>query len=298
MHIHIVTINSGWILQKIAERTVSNYPYDNIKFTVGYYAVDQNADANYYVDIENCYRGHKTNLDIAYFSHAEQGSRKRLVEFCKERRVFQNLDGVISMNKRYTDMLESVGYPGNRIVTIVPGETRSMFQLRKIVIGIVSRATYAWYGKEFVENFFNSYNCSNFKFRVLGNDWESIYPIIKSKNIDAEFTGDSDYSIYPNFYKNIDYLLIPCLWTAGPMAMQEALSTGIPVIAADVGFVNYEFKADYVFEPGNVNQLSDILDSIQAPILKRRAQVEHMSWKQYSIDVVNFISKMGEMKND
>jgi glycosyltransferase involved in cell wall biosynthesis len=297
MHIHIVTINSGWILQKIAERVMSNYPYDDVKFTMGYYTIDQNADVNYYVDIENCYRGYKTKLDVAYFSHAEGGTIHGLINEFRARNAFTNLDGVISMNKRYTDMLVSIGYPSSRVATIVPGETKDMFPLRKIIIGVVSRGTYAWYGKEFVGNFFNSYNCTNFRFRFLGRDWESIYPIVKAKNIDAEFITDDDYSIYPDFYKNIDYLLIQCLWTAGPMAMQEALSTGVPIISADVGFVNHEFKADYVFEPGNVAQLSAILDSVQLPRLQRRSQVENMSWKKYSTDVVNFILKIKGDKN-
>jgi glycosyltransferase involved in cell wall biosynthesis len=74
--------------------------------------------------------------------------------------------------------------------------------------------------------------------------------------------------------------------------MQEALSSGVPVIGANVGFVNYEFTADYVFEPNDVNVLSKILDEITEPKLKRRAQVENMTWSQYSKDIINFITKL------
>ena len=295
MHINIVTLTSEWILPKIAQRTADYYPRSDVNFTVGYVPVPD-ADVNYYVDLGNCYFAIKTNCDVAYFTHIAQNDIGWLRAAMAWQKFFQ-LDGIITMNKRYTDILESEGYPSNKLATIVPGETKNTFPLRKIVIGIVSRGGQPDYGPTFVDNFFRSYDCTNFKFRFLGDNWDSVYPIIKEKNIEADFTSDADYSIYPDFYKTIDYLLVQGIATAGPMSMQEALSTGIPVIAANVGFVNYEFTADYVFEPGNVEQLSAILDGIQAPILKRRAQVEHMSWEKYSTDVVDFILKIkGEKK--
>jgi len=74
--------------------------------------------------------------------------------------------------------------------------------------------------------------------------------------------------------------------------MQEALSCGIPVIGADVGFVNYEFSADYTFEAGNKVELNNILKIIESPIITRRAQVESMSWEKYAEDIITFITRI------
>ena len=76
------------------------------------------------------------------------------------------------------------------------------------------------------------------------------------------------------------------------MSMQEALSSGVPVIGADVGFVNYEFKADYVFPPNDVEALYKIFKQIESPRLQRRRQVEDMSWKNYATQLIAFIEKI------
>jgi len=48
MNINIVTVNSGWILQKIAERL---YNSNKEVFSISYYEPKNDADANLYIDI-------------------------------------------------------------------------------------------------------------------------------------------------------------------------------------------------------------------------------------------------------
>lgn len=292
MYINIVTVRSGWILQKIAERISIYNPIKDVNITVTH--VPKNDIINYYVDFENCYRRYKTKLDIAYFCHAHgmPGDDKKWLINTMNTFGGWGLDGIMSMNKRYTDMLIDIGYPEEKLITLTPGQTYDMFPLRKIKIGVVSRGTRESYGKDFVPEFFSKYDCSNFEFKFLGNDWEHIIPVAEAHKVSLEVKGDADYSIYPDFYQNIDYLLIPALWTAGPISFQEALSTGTPVISANVGFSGYEFEADYVFQAGNVESLSKILDIIQGPLLKRRSQVESMTWETFIVDLISFIKKM------
>jgi glycosyltransferase involved in cell wall biosynthesis len=286
MHINIVTVNSGWILQKIAERTAINNVVEGVTFSVSHQANPNTI--NYYVDLQNCYNKQKTKLDVAYFTHADRHSEEWLRNLMNQTGGFQ-LNGITSMNRRYTEMLERIGYPKDRLATITPGQTREQFPLRNIKIGIVSRGGYEGYGQFFIERLFNTYDCKNLEFKFLGSGWENLVPISKARNIKMEMYADSDYSIYPSFYQNIDYLLIPGLWTAGPMSMQESLSSGTPIIAADVGFVNYEFKADFVFQPNNVEQLVNIFNRIKEPMIKRRQQVENMTWNNFAKNVVMFI---------
>jgi len=292
MRINIVTVNSGWILQKISERTAQacNDKIDSYTMTVSHKA-DPDADANYYVDLQNCYVGQKTKCDVAYFTHADLNSPIWLSNLLNNTKSFENLDGIISMNGRYTDMLKQIGW-SKPLITITPGETKDTFPLRKITIGVVSRGGHPGYGQQFMENMLLNYDFSNFKLKFLGNGWDNLKGISNFKGYDLTLIGDTDYSVYPNFYQNIDYLLIPGLWTAGPISFQEALSTGTPVISANVGFAGYELQPDYIFEPNDIQGLSSILDTIQEPYKKRRSQVEHMTWESYTKDVINFIEKI------
>ncbi|SRR5260221_1752061 len=295
LKVNIVIPTSGWILTKIGERTAKSCNVSGVKMKTSFKSAPS-ADVNYYCDLQNTYYGEKTNLDIGYLTHAHENSKKWLSGMFHEKNVLQNLDGLVLMNDRYTKMCLQIGYPKDKLAIITPGQTFDTFPLKKIVIGIVSRGGAPGYGQGFMEELFSKYSFTGYKFRFLGNGWDALLPIAKAKNIEIELLQDADYSIYPKFYKEIDYLLIPGMWTAGPMSMQEALSTGTPVIGADVGFVGYEFQADFVFPSGNTNRLYNILQQIRNPLIKRRKQVENMSWEKYAKDLVAFFKKMEKLK--
>lgn len=292
MKVNIVIPKSGWILSKIGERAALNCKVEGVEMTTSFDS-DPNADANYYCDIQNTYFGQKTKCDVGYITHADLNSEAWLFQLIAERNGFKNLDGVVSMNKRYTDMMERIGYPKDKLATITPGQTHDTFKLKKTIIGIVSRGGYPGYGQGFMEELFMNYDLANdFKFRFLGNGWDNVVPICKAKGIEVELMGDADYSVYPKFYHEIDYLLIPGLWTAGPISAQEALASGTPIISADIGFAGYEFKMDYMFPAGNTNWLYNTLKDIRLPIINRRKQVENMTWENYAKQIVDFINKV------
>lgn len=293
--INIVIPKSGWILSKIGERTEQNCRLPGVKMKTSFQA-DPKADVNYYCDIQNTYFGEKTKLDIGFITHAHMNSGKWLLKFFQQRKVLKNIDGIVSMNKRYTLMCGKVGFPKEKLTTIIPGQTYDIFTLKKITIGIVSKGGALGYGQKFMEDLFLNYDLSGFKFRFLGSGWKHIIPVSKKMNIEVELLPEDNYSIYPKFYHEIDFLLIPYLWGAGPMSFQEALASGIPIISADIGFAGYEFQPDYIYPPGNTKSLYKILQQIRNPLLKRRKQVEQMTWEDYASKLVIFFKKMEKIK--
>lgn len=285
--VNIVIPKSGWILSKIGERTAKACSIPGVTMKTSHEA-DPKADVNYYCDIQNTYFGQKTNLDIGMMTHADRNSQEWLNNMFRQKKVLKNLDGIVLMNERYRKMVEHTGFPKDRITTIVPGQTYDLFPLKKINIGIVSRGGYPGKGQGFMEKLFSKHKLAGFRFRFLGSGWDALLPIAKKKNIEIELLPDTDYSVYPKFYQEIDYLLIPGLWEAGPMSTQEALSTGVPIITADVGFTGFEFQTEFIFPPGDSKGLYEILQTIRKPLQKRRQQTEHMTWEKYVNDLVNY----------
>ena len=293
MKINIITVESSWILKKIAERIIEHNKDKNVFFKIGH-EVDPSADINYYVDIQNMYDGQRTNCDIGMFTHAHEDSRQWVSDIFQTQKC-ENLKAITSMNKRYTDMLIELGWPTERIITLTPGETYKAFPLKKVKVGIVSRGGYPGYGDDFLCDLFSKHKFKNFEFKFLGIEWDNVKKITKKRRIKAEYLEDEDYKNYPAFYQDIDYLLVPGRWTAGPMSAQEALSTGIPIIGADVGFINYEFAPDYCFAPGDEEGLVKIFEHIEAPLVNRRKQVEGMRHWKYTRDLVKFFKNVQKM---
>lgn len=295
MRVNFVTVQSGWILQKISERTGKAMANLGHEVTVGHNPL-LGVDVNYYVDIQNCWRGYRTTCDIGFFTHADMNSEHWLKELFNVTKAW-GLDGIVTQNRRYQEMLHKIGIPKEKTLNSIPAEPTMYFPLKKIVLGIVGRGGYPGQGQQFMEDLLKAYPFTHFKLKILGSNWPNLERIAKEQGIDFEHIQNEDYSKYPDFYHSLDYLLIPNLWTAGPVAIQEALSCGIPIIGADVGFVNYEFPADYTFPPGDLEELIRILEEIQEPRLRRRKTVEGLSWEKHASELLTFFGEIRDTIN-
>jgi len=117
--------------------------------------------------------------------------------------------------------------------------------------------------------------------------------------MDGEETAQS----YPVFYEGLDFLMIPSLWEGGPMALQEALACGVPVIAADVGFVP-DFLREWdsgaaivapgctIFPAGNHQAMASAIEGRVRDKLNLRRRVEELSWRAYADKLEVFIKTL------
>ena len=80
------------------------------------------------------------------------------------------------------------------------------------------------------------------------------------------------------------------------MSLIEACAVGIPIISTDVGWINRDFKVDYLFEPNNSQQLIDIFQKILKPLQDRRDRVSGLSYKKYGDSLMEIITKLKHEK--
>jgi len=273
MKINIVTVSSGWILQKIAQR-IHNELQKLCEATISH-EPNLFADVNFYVDVQNCYH-HKTNtLDIGYFTHLDKNSVKAI------NTNWFSLDHIFHHGQRYYDVFKH-WYPENKMSVVLPGEIPEGFTLKKPCLGIFQRGGFEGKGEYFMRQLCDNPIASSFRFLFVGSGWDTVIDMFSRKGISVENITDEDYDSYPDLYNKIDYLLIPSLWEGGPMSVIEACAKGIPIISSNVGWVGTDFVVDHMYEPNNMEQLTNILQDIIRPMQRRREIVEHLSYAYYA----------------
>ncbi len=110
MVINIVTVKSGWMLARKAERIAAANKSD-YQMNVSHKRRND-VDANCYIDISNCYRGKTKVLDIGYFTHLHENSLEYL------NNEWLTLDYIVHMCKRYYEMFKGVCLASARSGTV------------------------------------------------------------------------------------------------------------------------------------------------------------------------------------
>jgi len=188
------------------------------------------------------------------------------------------VDVAISHSKKYADILKSHGV--SSAVQVIPGVDTSKFKLRdtvrkakttKIIVGYIGRA----------------YTSSNRKNPSLLNR------ISKLPYVDFRTTGGklAPNSI-PNFYAGLDMTVSPATIEGGPMAIQESLSCGVPVVCMNGVGVSDEYS-DGVYRANDNNHFVKIIKRVHDEGLhihdlrkpeimsKLRDQVIDQTWKVF-----------------
>jgi len=286
MKVNVVTVSSGWILEKIADRLIENNNKLNTKMEMRKcYQPNNKADINYYIDIYNCFWNKSKIKDVGYFTHLDKDSDKSFEDHWKL------LDYIVHKNSYYLDRTAKWGYPREKMKVIVPPIDTEQFHLKKITLGIIQRGYYIGKGHQFMLDLPKYINLKNFRFLFIGQGWDQVCSEYNKRKIAFMYTRNEDYNLYRKYYEIIDYLLVPSLWEGGPMCILEALSCGIPIISSKVGFV-HDFKIDHVFEPNNYKQLIKILKNIEKEKLERREQLKNINWNNYILELYNIFKEV------
>jgi len=284
MVINVVTVNSGWILQKISERIVSEGNKLNHNFILSN-RQRNDVDCNLYVDIQNCYHTKSGTLDIGLFTHADKNDLNTVNKNCL------SLDYIIHMSNRYYEMFGEI-YPKEKMSVLYPSEVNTVFKQYKPKIGIFQRGGHVGKGYDFMVNITNQEIIKDFRFKFMGKGWDYVINSMRQVGVECEYIDNEEYSEYEKHYHNVDYVLIPSIWEGGPMGILEGLSCGKPIISSNVGFVGYDFNVDYTFEPNDINGLVNILNDIKKPIEDRRKSVSDVTYENFTKGLIDIIFKI------
>ena len=224
MKINIIA-QKKWILKRIG-KDLNNHMADSYLTIM---EPDEKADINIYINYA-LFRNKSKTIDIGWFTHKENNSElASLFE-----KTAKEVDYCIAMSKKTALLL-----PAEK-TTIIEPCISPQFKKEKIIFGCV--------GKN------QAYNRKRFD---LIPELEKI-----NNKIEIRFTeGKIPFNKLPEFYKNIDYLLILSANEGGPMPVKEAIACGKPVIAPDVGW-SWDFP---VIKYNTIDELKIIMNKLIIP---------------------------------
>lgn len=313
----IVHVDSGWILQNIAERVAAALPDVFEALPVGqisnmYLNEAENYSGWYYVDIQNCWmpplkRKFPDVPHIGMFTHLHED------KWSNFRPHWGTLDGVVHMCHRYHDFFfENGAYDTDEMIVSRPGgDFEEHFEPKPIVIGIAQRGSdpdgnpIEGKGNPWLREAINSLPqeilsrlCLCFK----GDGWEpSDYDCANAWIHEGE-----DYDGYYSFYMDIDYLLVPSLWEGGPMAPLEAFYMGVPVITADVGWMpdlireagsrSSSWAGGHLFKAGSKKGFREAMKDVFAYRLATHETVQKMTHAKHAEEIASFFERIADGK--
>ena len=201
--IHFVTEveQNNWIVRRIALELASRIPYSTYS-TESDLKAQVNLFFPYYAYFFHYGQVKCPTPAISFFTHREEESGTVFDE------VAERSTWCIAMCDKTAALL-----PPNK-TTIIKMYPDKQFYKEKIVIGVVGKS------------------CPSGRKRL-----ELLQEVQQIPGVEVRYTGGALlFNQMPQFYKEIDYLLVTSNNEGGPMPVMEALAMGKPVIAPNVGF--------------------------------------------------------------
>lgn len=268
MIINIVCSDRGWVYDKFIDMFKKYSSHTILR------NAKDNFDIVHYIPYYELIKKPKCPA-TAWMSHQEAKNplNQKFIQVAKQ------VDVPISHSKKYADLLMSYN---SKTIQIIPGVDLEKYTLRS------TKRSYNCSGKLCVGYVGRKYRSSTRKNPAL------IKEISNLINIEFMSTmGNLTEKQMIYFYHHPDLIISPATIEGGPMAIQEALACGTPIICFDGVGVSNEFKDGVIRVP--YGQPRAFLDRIKKfwegreylyyrkpeVMRKMRKQVENQTWKHF-----------------
>ncbi len=252
--VEVIPGDRGWILERLANEISAAAKASDLAISAC--ILDEptgDADLTYFLPYAKQQKV-KGSVVGSWFTHQEEvePAKTRFIEAAKA------ADFCLCPARRYWEVLRAHGVEDVNVIhhgvdldTYVP----------KLRIGIVGRTYHT--GRKGEHLLAPAMALDNVEFLFHGSGWPGT-------------PADQDLA---EFYRSIDYLLIPALIEGGPVPLFEALASGCQVIASDVGCVD-EFP-HISFKKGSAGDLKRVIAALRNEKFELRGSVEGLTWDSF-----------------
>ena len=251
--VNIVISDRGWILERLAEEITKRLPY--VQFDN---SPDIGAVLQYYITY-SARKARASQIEVALFTHRERdaGASEQFFEAAR------SVDHCVTMAPFYEQELREAGIAD--VTTIAPGVDLEAF-VPKIKIGVVGRTYHT--GRKGEKVLAEVMDIPSIEWFFTGAGWPG-----PALNLATEEM--------PDFYRRMDYILVPALYEGGPMCVPEALACGTKVIAPPIGWVP-NFSNVISYKTGDADDLRRVLCGLVEEKAALRQEALAYSWDAWA----------------
>jgi len=251
--VRIITEKPGWIMHRKGEE-IAKY-MGGAKINEDYH----DADIHYYINYGYFNRRPANGLVVANFTHYDPDHLSD-----KFISVAHEVDHCVAVSEETAKVLVSFGIPRSKISVILVGADRSF--VPKLTVGIVGRV------------YPNGRKGDDIVAELL-RDTQLLEQVNIVSSSEGWGTPVWQFADKADFYRAIDYLLVPSRLEGGPVPFMEALACGTMAIAPEIGVIPEFPHISYPI--GDTESLKSILAELAQ---EHRRQRKFLTGKMKGLD--------------
>ena len=223
----------------------------------------EDADINYYMNYFLYEDKPLNGLKIGNFTHYDPDLYNDIFVD-----VAEQADHCISISDETTKIMNELGIDDNKISTVIIGADKSFKPV--LTLGIVGTIKASGRkGEHLVRQILDDDDLMvDMQIVTLNDCWD-----LPVWNIDHQ-----------DFYRAIDYLLVPSTIEGGPVPFMEALACGTLSIAPPIGVIPQFPHKEY--ETGNISSLKEVISRVKKDNLRDKQQnsryIKDYNWDTWS----------------
>jgi len=268
LKLRIVTEKPGWIMHRMAEEIAKRLP--NTVINADY----PDANVHYYINYGYFNTKPVNGIVVANFTHYDPDKLND-----KWESVAQAVDHCVAISNHTKSSVKEFNIPDEKITVIPTGADKGFKP--KLTIGLVGRI----------------YDGGRKGEKLV----QSILADIKlMENMQIVSTSDTwgvptwSFDSMADFYRSIDYLLVPALYEGGPVPFMEALACGTMSIAPAIGVIPDFPHIEYKW--GDIESLKSVITNLKSEFLERKQRVSHTiesyNWDYWALKHIALFHKL------
>jgi glycosyltransferase involved in cell wall biosynthesis len=125
--------------------------------------------------------------------------------------------------------------------------------------------------------------------------WKSLAKDLGLSEDRCEFLGRVPYPEMPYLYRDVDAVVLPSFTESCPLVALEAMASGTPIVAADVGGVSevvQDGETGWLFPAGSVDGLASRIDAVLSdPAGARRVTAKARTWVEENATIARMADR-------